>query len=447
MDTLEITGTWILPASVPTLVANLRPRHSTKHCWEAGIQLSLATPKKQHQNHLAERTWQTIGGMARSLLVHVRLPDTFMYHALVYACHIFNVLPVKGLYSGDHVTTPLELLQGVKPSISHFRVFGCPVTARKWTTSTTSTGKQTERGIRGIFVGFDANQKGYMFYAPASRQLYISADIQFDEQLSSTIAHTWQLHCDSLALRPVSSDIPLATTTLEHTGAVIRPTVKEGIHKSCDENVPDLANRHTASDDDCNDNVPDLVDDDDNSTAEYDSDSEIEDDKILDLETPTEPEPASISPQPVLASLRRSTRTRKPYPKYANAARGYEWENEIIGSDYQKLARECAIEATPAIPPATDALSWEPAPSSIRDILKMPDGTVRQEWHESVKKELKTLVDSQTFEADNRQDGETSTSVMAIFKDKVKSDGSLDKLKTWLVVRGDLQDKNITEDK
>jgi hypothetical protein len=36
---------------------------------------------------------------------------------------------------------------------------------------------------------------------------------------------------------------------------------------------------------------------------------------------------------------------------------------------------------------------------------------------------------------------------MEIFKVKVKRDGSLDKLKTGLVVRGDLQDNNITEDK
>jgi hypothetical protein len=62
------------------------------------------------------------------------------------------------------------------------------------------------------------NQKGYIFYTPASRQLYISADITFDEQFHSTIAHTWQLQRDSLALRPVSSDIPLPTTMLEHTG-------------------------------------------------------------------------------------------------------------------------------------------------------------------------------------------------------------------------------------
>jgi transposase InsO family protein len=187
-----------------------------KHCWEAGIQLSLAAPKKQYQNHLAECTWQTIGTMAHSLLVHARLPDSFMYYALVYSCHIFNVLPVKGLYSRDQVATPYELFQGTKPNISQFRVFGCPVTARKWTITGNSHGKQTERGIRGIFVGFDANQKGYVFFSPASRQLFISADILFDEEFSSTIAHTWHHHRDSLALQPVNSTIPLTTTMLEH---------------------------------------------------------------------------------------------------------------------------------------------------------------------------------------------------------------------------------------
>jgi hypothetical protein len=128
-------------------------------------------------------------------------------------------------------------------------------------------------------------------------------------------------------------------------------------------------------------------------------------------------------------------------------ARGYEWENDNIGSSYQELARACAIEAMPAVPTTTDALSWEPAPNSICDILKMPDGTVHQEWLKSVKKELKTLVDAKTFVVDNLQDGEISTPVMEIFKVKVKSDGSLDKLKTRLVVRGDLQDRNLTEDK
>jgi hypothetical protein len=77
----------------------------------------------------------------------------------------------------------------------------------------------------------------------------------------------------------------------------------------------------------------------------------------------------------------------------------------------------------------------------------MSDEVVRQEWLKAIKKEIKTLVDSGTFLANTLQPGEISTPVMETFKVKVKSDGSLDKLKMRLVVRGDLQDKNITEDK
>ena len=100
-----------------------------------------------------------------------------------------------------------------------------------------------------------------------------------------------------LALRPVSSDIPLPTTTLEHTGKVAQSIVEEGTHTSPE---PPLVEGV----EECDDNVPDLidhdVDHDDDSTAEYDSDSEIDDEDILDLETPAEPEPASIFPKPIL---------------------------------------------------------------------------------------------------------------------------------------------------
>jgi len=150
-------------------------------------------------------------------------------------------------------------------------------------------------------------------------------------------------------------------------------------------------------------------------------------------------------PQP--ANISRYGRVRRPNPRYANRARSYEWEVNEKGTRYQDLAHACAIEATPSVPNSNDALSWEPVPRTIRDIVKMPAGTIKEEWLKSVKKELKTLVESGTFQEDIPYEGETSTPVMETFKVKVKSDGSLDKLKTRLVVRGDLQDKNITKDK
>jgi hypothetical protein len=54
--------------------------------------------------------------------------------------------------------------------------------------------------MRGIFIGFAKNQKSYLFYSPASCQIYISGDMTFDESFSSTIAMTWRLNRDNLAL-------------------------------------------------------------------------------------------------------------------------------------------------------------------------------------------------------------------------------------------------------
>jgi hypothetical protein len=77
----------------------------------------------------------------------------------------------------------------------------------------------------------------------------------------------------------------------------------------------------------------------------------------------------------------------------------------------------------------------------------MPEGHVRREWLKSVKKELKALIDAKTFAKDTMNPGEKSTPVREIFKVKIQSNSSLDKLKTRIVVRGDLQDKSISEDK
>jgi hypothetical protein len=99
------------------------------------------------------------------------------------------------------------------------------------------------------------------------------------------------------------------------------------------------------------------------------------------------------------------------------------------------------------MPNSQDAHSWEPAPKTIRNIINLPKGYVKSAWLKSVKQELKTLIDSGTFVSDTMKESEVSTPIMEIFKVKIKSDGSLDKLKTRLVVRGDLQTAALSEDK
>ena len=133
-------------------------------CANSHIALSLAAPKHQEQNHYAERTWQTVNNIADRIMVHARLPPTFKYFAVLYAICIFNVTPVKYLRGpkGNPIT-PFEYFHSKKPLIQHYRVFGCPVVFRKWTIpapdGTSRENKTSQRGVRGIFIGFPPTSK------------------------------------------------------------------------------------------------------------------------------------------------------------------------------------------------------------------------------------------------------------------------------------------------
>ena len=64
-----------------------------------------APPDEQHQNGLAERKWQTISRMARSLLTDKKIPRSFWFWAIRHATRLSNIFPVK--YEGT-LTTPFE---------------------------------------------------------------------------------------------------------------------------------------------------------------------------------------------------------------------------------------------------------------------------------------------------------------------------------------------------
>ncbi|MGH7955216.1 MAG: DDE-type integrase/transposase/recombinase, partial [Gloeomargaritales cyanobacterium] len=114
---------------------------------ENGIQYDASPPEGQNTNGFTERHWQTISQMARKMLVHARLSNDFVYHALQYASAIHNALPIKNLINPVGVpTSPDFLFHGRKPKISQFRIFGCPVVFKKH-----KQGKWQQQGRRGIF--------------------------------------------------------------------------------------------------------------------------------------------------------------------------------------------------------------------------------------------------------------------------------------------------------
>ena len=80
---------------------------------------------------------------------------------------------------------------------------------------------QAQKGFRGIFVGIQQHQKGYLVYVPSNRKVIPSYDVMFDESFSSALSYTSRPYAEAMAMRPSVTYTPYATSSKEQTGDVI----------------------------------------------------------------------------------------------------------------------------------------------------------------------------------------------------------------------------------
>ena len=77
--------------------------------------------------------------------------------------------------------TPEEVFTDKKPNVSHFRIFGSPV---YFHVPKEQRSKLDSSGKKGIFVGYSENSKGYRIYVVGQREVEISHDVTFDEDMA-----------------------------------------------------------------------------------------------------------------------------------------------------------------------------------------------------------------------------------------------------------------------
>ena len=63
---------------------------------------------------------------------------------------------------------------------------------------------------------------------------------------------------------------------------------------------------------------------------------------------------------------------------------------------------------------------------------------IRKPWLKATLKDIKNIINNQTFLIEDQNEGEPVTPCMDVYKAKIQSHGSLEKLKLIIVVRGDL---------
>ena len=143
---------------------------------ENGIKRQLTAAYTPQQNGVAEKN-RTIMNMVQSMLSKKKRPKTFWPEAVNWIVHILNrcpTLPVKNM-------TPEETWSGVKPSIEHFRVFGCISHVHVPDIKRT---KLEDKSFTCVLLGVSEESKAYRLYDLIAKKIVIRRDVVFEEDKS-----------------------------------------------------------------------------------------------------------------------------------------------------------------------------------------------------------------------------------------------------------------------
>ena len=97
------------------------------------------------------------------------LPVFLWGYALKTAVYILNHVPNKSIPK-----TPQELWSGQKPTLNHFRIWGCPEHVLK--------GKMSKLETRSevcFFIGYPKGTYGWYFYDPREQKVFVNANVIF----------------------------------------------------------------------------------------------------------------------------------------------------------------------------------------------------------------------------------------------------------------------------
>ncbi|XP_019260138.1 PREDICTED: uncharacterized protein LOC109238158 [Nicotiana attenuata] len=149
---------------------------ATKLFQSKGIIHQRTCPYTPQQNGVVERKHKYLLETARALLFQSKLPLRFWDECVLCATYIINRLPSNSINN----KTPYELIYKRKPKYSHLKSFGClcypnvPIPHRD---------KFSPRTAPHVFVGYPFNTKGYKVLNLATRKIYISRDVVFNESI------------------------------------------------------------------------------------------------------------------------------------------------------------------------------------------------------------------------------------------------------------------------
>ncbi|XP_019164275.1 PREDICTED: uncharacterized protein LOC109160431 [Ipomoea nil] len=368
------------------------------------------TPQK---NGVAERKHQHILNVARSLSFQSGLPVQFWGHCVIHASYLINRLPIKILNG----RSPLKVLTGNDVDYNQLIAFGCLCFG-----ATVSKGrnKMQSRARKCIFLGYPANVKGYVIYDINNKSVFVSRDVKFYEE---NYPFKQQCSVENVvgAHNPSLPNIPISDRTSYDSSETIQRVDSEDIDRSLDNEryvieesehgSEIIGDTHVHNEGQLND--ADMVID-----IHLDNDvPEINDEDMADDNDP----PRNCTDQP-----RRSART-KNIPVRLN---DYHYQSMMRTSPHQ-ISKFISFD------------SFVSSITSTQEPQTYHEAEKHQVWREAMESEIEALVQNNTWTLTDLPKGKSQIGCRWVYKVKHKADGSIERYKVRLVVKGYTQQLGV----
>ena len=103
---------------------------------------------------------------------------------------------------------------------------------------------------------------------------------------------------------------------------------------------------------------------------------------------------------------------------------------------FSTIIKEISQELATLGESGSEVSHFIPEPRNFAEVTKLSENN-RKPWLKATLKEIKNIINNQTFLVEDPKDGELVTPCMDVYKAKIQSDGGLDKIKLGILVRGD----------
>jgi len=140
-----------------------------------GIQWTPSAPRTPQQNGHAERLNRTLHEKSQAMRLHAQISNSYWDFAIRTATHVYNCTPMSRL----QWKSPFELFMREKPSVNHFRVFGCA--AYVYLPDAIRPNKLSAKSELMIFVGYDSEKNFIFIRHTRGNAQFISPTAKFDE--------------------------------------------------------------------------------------------------------------------------------------------------------------------------------------------------------------------------------------------------------------------------